>query len=339
MLIPKFMKQIDSRWAKKPYATKGEHSTIGGSGCGPTSCANLVGALIDSSITPVDACKWFVDNGWKAKGQGTYYDGISAFLKKYKIPFERNWYRHGASKPDLKKCLANGGWAIVLVHAPSHWTRGGHFMLAYGIDGSYVLISDPNSTRADKAKNKYFLLEESVTQAWLIPDPEKLVTGKGSIKDDGAGQFKMYVDSPEDGYMNLRKKPYGDIKGVKNKLNHGTPVIVGPVVNDHCQVYKFYKGNDEWYSFKEPTFINCHGLSKYKLTEKYYIANEDVAILDGYSSKAKRIGFIEKGASIKSSKQKGAYAYIPKQKGVNISGWVRFEKGDKTYLKTLKGKE
>ena len=65
--------QTDPRWAKKPYRVPGETATIGGSGCGPTAAAMAIETLTGRTFTPVDACKWSVDHGYKAKNQGTYY--------------------------------------------------------------------------------------------------------------------------------------------------------------------------------------------------------------------------------------------------------------------------
>ena len=65
--------QTDPKWAKKPYRVKGETSTIGDSGCGPTAAAMLLSTLTGKTITPVDTCAWSVAHGYKALGNGTYY--------------------------------------------------------------------------------------------------------------------------------------------------------------------------------------------------------------------------------------------------------------------------
>lgn len=65
--------QTDKRWAKKPYRVKGENSTIGDSGCGPTAAAMLIETLTGKTFTPEDACAWSVAHGYKALGNGTYY--------------------------------------------------------------------------------------------------------------------------------------------------------------------------------------------------------------------------------------------------------------------------
>lgn len=63
--------QTDGRWKDEPYRVPGENSTIGGSGCGPTAAAMLIETLTGKAFTPVDACKWSIEHGYKALKQGT----------------------------------------------------------------------------------------------------------------------------------------------------------------------------------------------------------------------------------------------------------------------------
>ena len=41
--------QTDPRWKNIPYAVKGESSTIGGSGCGPSSAAMILATWADKN--------------------------------------------------------------------------------------------------------------------------------------------------------------------------------------------------------------------------------------------------------------------------------------------------
>lgn len=70
--------QTDPRWAALPYRVPGERATIGGSGCGPTAAAMLIETLTGKTFTPVDACAWSVEHGYKALNQGTYYSSTSS---------------------------------------------------------------------------------------------------------------------------------------------------------------------------------------------------------------------------------------------------------------------
>ena len=55
--------QTDPRWKNVPYAVKGEHSTIGGSGCGPTSMAMVLATWADPAVTPLTECAWALKHG------------------------------------------------------------------------------------------------------------------------------------------------------------------------------------------------------------------------------------------------------------------------------------
>ena len=65
--------QTDRRWADVDYSAKGESTTIGRSGCGPTCMAMVIATWADKNVTPVEACAWALKHGYKAVNQGTYY--------------------------------------------------------------------------------------------------------------------------------------------------------------------------------------------------------------------------------------------------------------------------
>ena len=56
--------QTDPRWKNIPYAVKGESSTIGGSGCGPSSAAMILATWADKNVTPKTECAWALANGY-----------------------------------------------------------------------------------------------------------------------------------------------------------------------------------------------------------------------------------------------------------------------------------
>ena len=78
--------QTDPRWAALPYRVPGERATIGGSGCGPTAAAMLIETLTGKTFTPVDACAWSVEHGYKALNQGTYYSYFVPQFAEFGIP-------------------------------------------------------------------------------------------------------------------------------------------------------------------------------------------------------------------------------------------------------------
>lgn len=152
--------QIDKRWKNKSYAVKGETSTIGSAGCGPTCAAMVIAEFVNPNITPVDTCNWSLSHGYKALKQGTYYSYIKAQGAAYGLNWEQittsNIYGQ-SSNPIHAKALEhvkNGDYVIALM-GKGKWTSSGHYILWYGIDGNYALINDPNSTRADRLRGDY----------------------------------------------------------------------------------------------------------------------------------------------------------------------------------------
>ena len=89
ILKPSFYKQTDSRWAKKGWrTTDGGYSTIGVAGCGSTSVANIVNALV-KPITPPTVFKYACQKGYQTGNYGLYRSAIPKLLTKpctIKIP-------------------------------------------------------------------------------------------------------------------------------------------------------------------------------------------------------------------------------------------------------------
>ena len=75
--------QTDPRWAKLDYSAKGEKTTIGASGCGPTAMAMVLATWADKSVTPKSECAWALSRGYKAPKQGTYYGYFTPAAKRY----------------------------------------------------------------------------------------------------------------------------------------------------------------------------------------------------------------------------------------------------------------
>lgn len=148
--------QTDPRWKGKPYRVKGEQSTIGSAGCGPTCAAMVISTLTGKQVTPVDTCAWSVEHGYKALNQGTYYSYFKPQMAAYGIECRQLSGSRILNQPDhpiheqVKKYLADGYYVIALM-GPGTWTRGGHFVLLWGWDNK-VRICDPAST-ADKRLN------------------------------------------------------------------------------------------------------------------------------------------------------------------------------------------
>ena len=121
--------QKDPRWRDKPYQVPGEESTVGSAGCGPTCAAMLIETLTGKTFTPVDACRWSVEHGYKAKGQGTYYGYFAPQFAAFGIKcWQLSWtnvYHNPASKVhDQALEYLKQGYYLIALMKKGNWTSG-----------------------------------------------------------------------------------------------------------------------------------------------------------------------------------------------------------------------
>lgn len=178
--------QTDSRWKNLPYRVPGESSTIGGSGCGPTSAAMLIETITGKTFTPIDACKWSVEHGYKAKNNGTYQSYIEAQFKYFNIGCEPL-----ATKDHLcvKTALGEGYYVIALM-GKGTWTSGGHYIVVWDWDDK-VRINDPASKREARINGNPYTFSNEVRRYWLIDAREY---NKGDDEMLSYEQWKQYME-------------------------------------------------------------------------------------------------------------------------------------------------
>jgi hypothetical protein len=166
MKKPKPYMQTDSAWASFPYAG----GTIGGSGCGPTSMAMAVTELTGKNLNPQEACAWATRNGFAANGQGPYYSYFAAAGREYGIDVEQLNFSDlrnmaaGQAKVYHEKAeeAVKNGDIVISCMGKGLWTKTGHFVLWWGLDGPDVHINDPNSTVPARIKNTLEVFERQV---------------------------------------------------------------------------------------------------------------------------------------------------------------------------------
>lgn len=146
-------KQGDSRWGSKMYSNHGAKSqTMSNSGCGPTAMADVVAALIDSTVTP-----WTLAQLAMEWGDRTYDNGTSwSFFQHVQAHYHFPQMIQTASLDGLKACLDAGGY-VVCSMGPGYWTKSGHFITAWMYDGSYIYCNDPASSTRKKQSISDFL--------------------------------------------------------------------------------------------------------------------------------------------------------------------------------------
>lgn len=200
--------QTDPRWKNIPYAAKGESSTIGGSGCGPTAMAMVLATWADPSVTPKTECAWAKAHGYKYLNQGTAYSYFVPAAKRYGLDCRQitPGYIYGnANSPyheQARKALDNGDFVIACM-GKGTWTRGGHYVLVWGVDGNTVYINDPASASAARTRGNYLVFKQQVKHYWIIKRPANKPL-EGTITYREANHAVRVTDK---GGLNCRKGP------------------------------------------------------------------------------------------------------------------------------------
>ena len=173
------------------YSAPGESRTIGTSGCGPTSAAMVIQTLRpDIKVTPINTADWSMDHGYKYKGQGTAYAYFIPQMKEYGLKCQMlntgSLYHNPNSEIHEKaKKLLQEGHMLICCMGPGVWTKGGHYVVAWKVDGAYVYINDPASKAENRVKNKWSVFKNDVKYYWSISYGNKVKLNKdGNIYKD-----------------------------------------------------------------------------------------------------------------------------------------------------------
>lgn len=170
--------QTDPRWAGKDYSAKGEKTTIGASGCGPTAMAMVLATWADKTVTPATECAWALAHGYKAPRQGTYYGYFPPAAARYGLTCRQlNWtslYGNPASPVHAQaKAALDRGCLVIACMGKGLWTSSGHFVLVWKIAGNVVYINDPASTRSARTQGDYSLFKSQVKYYFVIEHPAR----------------------------------------------------------------------------------------------------------------------------------------------------------------------
>lgn len=174
--------QTDAKWANISYATTGEVTTIGASGCGPTAMAMVLATWADKAVTPRTECAWALKNGFKALKHGTYYSYFAPAARRYGLSCTQ---LNGASilgnsgsglHAQVLQFLRQGD-LIIACMGPGNWTRGGHFVLLWDVIGDVAYVNDPASTLPRRTRGSWALFKQQVKFYFRIRKPAK-VPGK-----------------------------------------------------------------------------------------------------------------------------------------------------------------
>ena len=171
--------QTDPRWKSISYSAKGESTTIGASGCGPTAMSMVLATWADPAVTPKTECAWALSHGFKAPHQGTYYGYFVPAAKRYGLTCRQitPGYIYGNSKSpyhDQAKAELDKGNLVIACMGKGLWTSSGHYVLVWRIEGNTVYINDPASTRTARTRGDYSLFRQQVKLYWVIEAPKTI---------------------------------------------------------------------------------------------------------------------------------------------------------------------
>ena len=168
---PKFKKPVDYKQAAKPwgprmYSNHNDHSqTMANSGCGPTSCADVVATLKNPSVDPWTLAQLSMEWGDRTYNSGTAWSFFKHVANKYKfVKFVQS-----ANYSALTACLDAGGY-VVCSMKKGYWTKQGHFICAWKYDKTYTYANDPASSTRKKQKTADFK-KECKQYFCFYPDP------------------------------------------------------------------------------------------------------------------------------------------------------------------------
>lgn len=141
-------KQGDSRWKSKPYTSTGnKKQTIGSSGCGPTSMADIQATWVDKKATPVEMCSYALKHGFRTASSGTAW----GFFKSVAKAFGYTGFVQTKSMATARAALKNGAFVVASM-GPGYWTKGGHYICLWRTDDTYMYANDPASKTRKKQK-------------------------------------------------------------------------------------------------------------------------------------------------------------------------------------------
>ena len=171
--------QTDPKWANVSYSAKGESTTIGRAGCGPTAMSMVLATWADKNVTPKTECAWALAHGYKAPHQGTYYSYFVPAAKRYGLQcWQVNTTSiYGNTKSPhhetARKAIENGRLVIACM-GKGLWTSSGHYVLVWKITGNTIYINDPASTRLARTQGDYSLFKQQVKYYWVIEAPKTI---------------------------------------------------------------------------------------------------------------------------------------------------------------------
>lgn len=331
-----YYSQIDSRWKNKLYTSTGNSSqTMGSSACGPT-CSAMVVSSIKGTILPTEMADLYVKHGYRSANNGTYWSAFRWTADVFDIGYKETIYLDEACR------LLQDNYYLIVGCGNGLFTTGGHFIMLYDYDGTYIKVYDPYlysgkfnlSTRRGKATvqgNTVLVTKDNFRNYANYGTFFAFKNDRANIKEDNANvvtaTYNRYVKVNTS--LNVRSGPSTNYSIVGRKYN-GDKVTVYKESSNWSNI-----GINEWVSSDFLTDSNVqvpNTVGQYKKlkstttlysnsnltgTRYTYLKNTKVKILQNVSSTVDRI-YVS---------ATGRYAYVDNSafgtttvSGVNLTG-------------------
>lgn len=166
--FPLFL-QWDPRWG---YASYGDDSVIGLSGCGPTALSMVLWYLTgNEELTPDKIAAYSMENGYYLQGTGTAWQLMEDMARRYGIKVEQP----KADERTMRQALDNGSVIICSV-GPGDFTLGGHFIVIYGYTDEGFQVNDPNCVARSRRIWSWEELEDQIKNIWVFTRQKGLLS-------------------------------------------------------------------------------------------------------------------------------------------------------------------
>ena len=170
--------QFDKPWATLRYGDQ-PGDTIRRWGCGPAVMAMVIATLRDPSVDPESASAWSEEHGYfthkylSGKTKDAFFGAYANAYGLRVLPVNKgNLMDASAADAEFAhfqalQAVKDGNWVIALM-AKGPWTTEAHYVLWYDAPGDEVLIKDPNSKKAAKARNQHSVFVKTVMRYWIV---------------------------------------------------------------------------------------------------------------------------------------------------------------------------
>lgn len=286
--------QTDPRWKNIPYAVQGEKATIGGSGCGPTAMAMVLATWADPSVTPQSECAWALRNGYKCLNSGTYYSYFVPAARRYGLVCQQlngaSIYGNANSSyhQQAKNALDRGDFVIACM-GKGNWTRSGHYVLVWGVEGNMVYINDPASSKVARTRGNWLVFKQQVKYYWVIRRPESKPLASYTERE---ADYAVRVT--DRGGLNCRKGP-GLSHEVMKVYPFGSEIRIFRVTSNG-----WGKTKDGWVNL-----TNTERMKEMSMTKREFI--ESMTGEEAYELLAKALVFLGEKEEPGWSKTEGAW--------------------------------